>query len=611
MKITSIQAQDVGPIKRFEISNLGELVIIAGANGAGKTSLKNAIIQTFQSPGNPQVSFGLTATRDEKEEILLGSGTGIQVQKGSRSAELEQYMQTRVARGKYVGAPIHFDDSRVFKQFNIPALSFSQVDPDVEETDIRAYLPPFESRFESTMQKLYQKAAHRFSLIASKVVNENGTAHPKDFPDPLQPFIDLFSELIPDKKLKTIDPQNLRVLEYEDENGNVRSIHTLSSGEREVIGIGFDLLLTSPKHCVILIDEPELHLHPQLAFRLIQALISIGEKNQFLLFTHSGELITSFADQQVFYIDTHNKSQNQARDLSDIAKDPELSKILGQNIGTFAVGKNVIFVEGQNASLDKAIYQGIAKEIFPDSVVIPVSGQENIMALARVRDILGSTMWGISMFMIRDRDGLTDTQIQSMESSSSGRLKILGRRHLENYFLNENLLAEVLSEDLVDDTSQWRKPTFVLGQLREIAKEIMPEAVYKWVQENVRTEVGNVDLKVKNYQAQGKDKLAESIKTRASEELQRITALLDSGKVSSVIDTKYVEYDQALSANKDEVWKKEFPGKTFFRKLAGRVTGVSEEVIRRKCKKKLIESLSDSGSEIKEIAEIIKSFKEL
>ena len=61
MKITSIQAQDVGPIKRFEISNLGELVIIAGANGAGKTSLKNAIIQTFQSPGNPQVSFGLTA----------------------------------------------------------------------------------------------------------------------------------------------------------------------------------------------------------------------------------------------------------------------------------------------------------------------------------------------------------------------------------------------------------------------------------------------------------------------------------------------------------------------------------------------------------------------
>ena len=611
MKILNIQAQGVGPIKRFEISNLGELVIIAGANGAGKTSLKNAIIQTFQNPGNPQVSFGLTATRDEKEEILLGSGTGIQVQKGSRSAELEQYMQTRVARGKYVGAPIHFDDSRVFKQFNIPALSFSQVDPDVEETDIRAYLPPFESRFESTMQKLYQKAAHRFSLIASKVVNENGTAHPKDFPDPLQPFIDLFSELIPDKKLKTIDPQNLRVLEYEDENGNVRSIHTLSSGEREVIGIGFDLLLTSPKHCVILIDEPELHLHPQLAFRLIQALISIGEKNQFLLFTHSGELITSFADQQVFYIDTHNKSQNQARDLSDIAKDPELSKILGQNIGTFAVGKNVIFVEGQNASLDKAIYQGIAKEMFPDSVVIPVSGQENIMALARVRDILGSTIWGISMFMIRDRDGLTDTQIQSMESGSSGRLKILGRRHLENYFLNENLLAEVLSEDLVDDTSQWRKPTFVLGQLREIAKEIMPEAVYKWIQENVRTEVGNVDLKVKNYQAQGKDKLAESIKTRASEELQRITALLDSGKVSSVIDTKYAEYDQALIANKDEVWKKEFPGKTIFRKLAGRVAGVSEEVIRRKCKKKLIESLSDSGSEIKEIAEIIKSFKEL
>lgn len=611
MKITHIKALDIGPIKQFEIGSLGNLVIIAGANGAGKTSLKNAIIQTFQNPGSPQVSFGLTATRPEKEELLLGNGSGIEIQKGVRSTELEQYMQSRVARGKYVGAPIHFDDSRVFKQFNIPPLSFNQTDPDDEETDIKSYLSPFDSRFESTMQKLYQKAAHRFSLIASRVVNENSAAHPNDFPDPLKSFSDLFLELIPDKRLKTIDPQNPVMLEYEDEDNNPRSIHTLSSGEREVIGIGFDLLLTNPKHCVILIDEPELHLHPQLAFRLIQSLLSIGESNQFILFTHSGELITSFADQQVFYIDTHDKSKNQARDLNDLANDPGLSKMLGQNIGTFAVGKNVIFVEGQNASLDKALYHAIAKEVFPDSVVIPVSGQENIMALARAGEILNSTMWGISMFMIRDRDGLTDERVTTMQSKANGRLRILPRKHLENYFLSEKMLAEVLADDLVAEDSQWRDPAYVLEQLREIAKETLVEAIYCWTLENVRTEVGNVDLKVKNFQALDRQTLIESLKTRAAEESQRIQALLDSNKMASVVETKQTEYEQALAQNKDDIWKKEFPGKTIFRKLAGKISGVSESVIRRKCKSKLLESLSDSNNEVQEISEIIKSFKNL
>jgi len=608
MKITKIQAKDIGPIKNFEIENLGEVIIVAGANGSGKTSLKNAIIQSFQNPANPQVSFALLPTRPKKEELLTGDGEGLEITKGSNSAPLEQYMQTRVARGRYVGAPIHFDDSRVFKEFKVPPLSFNQLDPDDEETDIKYYLNTFESRYESTMHKLYQKAAHRFSQIASKVVSDNEPVSPNEFPDPLQPFIELFSELIPDKTLKTIDPKNPRMLEYEDD-GNIRSIHTLSSGEREVVAIGFDLLLTTPKHSVILIDEPELHLHPQLAFRLIQALLSIGENNQFFLFTHSGELITSFADQQVFYIDTHNKDRNQARNLNEIADDPQLSKMLGQNIGTFAVGKNVIFVEGQQASIDKSLYQGVARQVFPDSVVIPVSGQENIMALARIRDTIQSTMWGISMFMIRDRDGLTEEQVRSMESGTDGRLKILKRRHIENYFLDEDLLAKSLSEDLVPDDSPWRKPSYIKNQLREIAEELLAEAVYIWVKDSVRTEVGNVDLKVKNFQAQDIDKLRESVKAKATDEAQRIVEVLKEDRVEKLMTGKLQEYTEAMEKKEDVVWRDQFPGKTMFSKLVGRIPEVSKGVLRRKCKRLLLESIDSKSTSIKEIVDIIESFK--
>ena len=49
MRINSLSIIDYKPIKKVEIDNLGDVVIIAGANGAGKTRLKEAIVHTIQN----------------------------------------------------------------------------------------------------------------------------------------------------------------------------------------------------------------------------------------------------------------------------------------------------------------------------------------------------------------------------------------------------------------------------------------------------------------------------------------------------------------------------------------------------------------------------------
>ncbi len=43
----------------------------------------------------------------------------------------------------------------------------------------------------------------------------------------------------------------------------------------------------SKENILILIDEPELHLHPELQYNLIKHIISSFDTNQFLLSTHS------------------------------------------------------------------------------------------------------------------------------------------------------------------------------------------------------------------------------------------------------------------------------------------------------------------------------------
>lgn len=67
MKIKSLKTTDYQPIKNLELDNLGNIVIIAGANGTGKTRLKQAIIQTLGEASSPVMDLTLVATRPEKK----------------------------------------------------------------------------------------------------------------------------------------------------------------------------------------------------------------------------------------------------------------------------------------------------------------------------------------------------------------------------------------------------------------------------------------------------------------------------------------------------------------------------------------------------------------
>jgi predicted ATPase len=71
------------------------------------------------------------------------------------------------------------------------------------------------------------------------------------------------------------------------------------------VKVAFDLIWKQIRHSVILVDEPELHLHPTLAFRLTETLKLLGEgTNQLILFTHSSDLIsTYYATGNVYFID--------------------------------------------------------------------------------------------------------------------------------------------------------------------------------------------------------------------------------------------------------------------------------------------------------------------
>src|SRR4030042_1622811 len=67
MRLNRISVTDVPPIKNFDVSDLSNIIVLAGPNGVGKTRLAQAILSHFQNPtGFNNVQLVLHATTEEE-----------------------------------------------------------------------------------------------------------------------------------------------------------------------------------------------------------------------------------------------------------------------------------------------------------------------------------------------------------------------------------------------------------------------------------------------------------------------------------------------------------------------------------------------------------------
>lgn len=86
---------------------------------------------------------------------------------------------------------------------------------------------------------------------------------------------------------------------YFKDNGRTYPLHMAASGEQVIIEYLARLTYPSPmNHSIVLIDEPEIHLHPGWIRQLYLALPKIGVGNQYILTTHSTELYAAAAGDQ-------------------------------------------------------------------------------------------------------------------------------------------------------------------------------------------------------------------------------------------------------------------------------------------------------------------------
>lgn len=109
----------------------------------------------------------------------------------------------------------------------------------------------------------------------------------------------LFDILEIDAQIIGLNPDGEKLPIFKNSAGSVFDINHLSSGEKQLFVRAMALKMLNANNSVILIDEPEISMHPGWQQRIVKVYERIGNNNQVIIATHSPHVVASVPKESV------------------------------------------------------------------------------------------------------------------------------------------------------------------------------------------------------------------------------------------------------------------------------------------------------------------------
>jgi ABC-type lipoprotein export system ATPase subunit len=193
--------------------------------------------------------------------------------------------------------------------------------------------------------------------------------------------------------------------------GQPYSAAELSDGERNALLLAATVL-TVPSETLLLIDEPERHLHRSIISPLLSQLLAKRPDCAFVVSTHEVELPLDNPKSKTLLIRgcsfTGGSIASWDVDLLDGTR--EIEEPLKRDI--LGARRRILFVEGDVKSLDVSLYA----PVFPDVSVIAKSGCRDVInAVSGIRN--AHDLHWVAAYGIIDNDGRSADQICSLRKN--------------------------------------------------------------------------------------------------------------------------------------------------------------------------------------------------
>lgn len=214
----------------------------------------------------------------------------------------------------------------------------------------------------------------------------------------------------------------------------------------------------SKSRYILLIEEPEVYLHPHLQRKMIDTLVNIAKSNQVIFTSHSPITVSKLSQKQLRLV---TKENGEAKiDNIEIKSVIDELGIKSDDILTY---KGIIFVEGKD---DKAIFETLIEKIesgLKEKInIIPTGSCENLKFYANA-EILINSKFNIPTLIIRDsdcknveirRDELIKHIIENMRIDINDEIRekiqksvrVIDNYSIEGYYLDYEFLKNYIEE---------------------------------------------------------------------------------------------------------------------------------------------------------------------
>ena len=366
-------------------------VVLIGANGSGKTTFANSIREQLEKTDNGIVI-------PAQKLLVFPTYNSIPTYK-SAFADYESRQK------------VCLDDKQAFKAEKNDDYPYSLSKQYSEELRI-------------LVSALISERLERRNNFCSNA-REGDIIHLNDFKSNIDEVIEIWNHLIEHRTLLCDNLGNLQI-ECGDEK---YPAYKMSDGERVIFYVVGRVMLAK-ESSLIIVDEPEMHLHKAILNKLWDILEEKRKDCMFIYLTHDIDFAsTRIANKR--WLKSYSSSTSgilENWEIESIADSeiPEalLMKILGSR-------KKVLFCEGKQGSLDRQIIE----LLFPNFTITPLASCKDVINYTKAYNKI-SNKYAVAYGII-DRDFRTKEQLDKLAAENIYSYDVA---EIENLFLIEDFI---------------------------------------------------------------------------------------------------------------------------------------------------------------------------
>ena len=312
MKIEKVHIKNVKGIKDLELSfkkddKILDLIVLAGVNGSGKTTILEAIKDFFN---NANVNYSNLEKSNVNLAVFFEDFEKNKIEEAEKYSDnfkhaLWEFFNTLRSYDYYRKDSNDYYQNQIAKRFDIPP-KIIYVPAENKFEEIQTYSTTLLKKYEfiniinsNVIKDIPSYIATRRNYLAT--IEEDLTM--KEITNKVVDEINgIFNILELDVKLKGFSKDEKTMPIFENSAGEEFDINDLSSGEKQLFLRTLSIKMLEPKNSIILIDEPELSLHPKWQQRIIEVYKKIGKNNQIIVATHSPHILGSVSSENIFIL---------------------------------------------------------------------------------------------------------------------------------------------------------------------------------------------------------------------------------------------------------------------------------------------------------------------